>query len=95
MGNQQESGTKRYQTEKGCPACVGTEGRYDSGQAMVRRRPAIRTRLEGQTFPPGFSKLWERRYLALWPDRGTNRSKAIEAPERVSRGGENRLEGSA
>ncbi len=55
MGNQQESDMELSR-------------RCDSGQAMVRRRPAIRTRLEGQTFPPGFSKLWKRRYLALWPD---------------------------
>src|SRR6266481_6302564 len=46
MGNQQESDMELSR-------------RCDSGQAMVRRRPAIRTRLEGQTFPPGFQQALE------------------------------------
>lgn len=70
MGNQQESDMElsSMKPKKDVQPCAGAEGRYDSGQAIVRRRPAIRTRLEGQTFPPGFTKLWQRRYLALWPD---------------------------
>jgi hypothetical protein len=97
MGNQQESDMelsgikpkKDVQSVSG-PKAVTTVGRrwYVAGQ---RSAQDWKVRLFHRVSASSGS-------VAISPCgqiRGTNRSKAIEAPERVSRGGENRLEGSA